>query len=166
MKNHELSDREAVIPNHLAFRATRDGHIIGKRGKPMIGHIDRCGYREVLLSENGKTKNYLVHRLIAETFIANPENKPFVNHKDGNKQNNSIENLEWCTRSENAKHSYKNGLQNVVTNRYGTHKVLDDESLDIIRDARMLGYTTDKEVSQVIGCSRELVGRKRREMCL
>lgn len=166
IENTEVSGWEAEIPNHCGFRATRDGNIIGKRGRPMIGHVDRCGYHEVLLSENGKTKNYLVHRLIAKTFIKNPDNKPFVNHKDGNKLNNSIENLEWCTRSENTTHSYKNGLQSVVTNQYGTHHVLDSESLRIIRDARKLGCTTDKEVALIIGCSRELVGRKRREMCV
>ena len=62
------------IPNHTEFKATPDGQIIGKRGKLLIGHIDRCGYREVLFSENGKTNQYRVHRLIAETFIPNPNN--------------------------------------------------------------------------------------------
>ena len=78
------------IPNHTEFKATPDGQIIGKRGKLLIGHIDRCGYREVLFSENGKTNQYRVHRLIAETFIPNPNNLPCVNHKDGDKLNNSV----------------------------------------------------------------------------
>lgn len=55
---------------------------------------------------NGKVKHILIHRLIAETFIPNPLNKPCVNHIDGNKQNNGIDNLEWCTYSENTIHSY------------------------------------------------------------
>ena len=55
-------------------------------------------------------KNYMVHRLVAETFISNPNNYPCVNHKDGNKHNNSADNLEWCSYSHNVKHAIDNGL--------------------------------------------------------
>ena len=150
------------IRDHPRFFATEEGVIIGKRGKPLMGHVDRCGYKQILLSENGKTRNYLAHRLIAQTFIPNPDNLPFVNHKDGNKLNNAVSNLEWCTRSENAIHSFRTGLQNRVTNQYGTFRVLNDEDLQFIKEAKRLGYTTDAEVAEVIGCSREIVGRKRR----
>lgn len=68
-------------------------------------------YYEVVLSSNGKTKKYAIHRLVATHFIPNPENKPQVNHKDGNKLNNNVSNLEWVTRSENILHSYANNLQ-------------------------------------------------------
>lgn len=152
------------LKEHPRFFATKEGEIIGKRGKPLVGHIDRCGYREVLLSENGKTKNYFVHRLVAQAFIPNPDNLPCVNHRDGNKLNNSVDNLEWCTHRENTKHSFRIGLQKVVTNQHGTFRVLNDEDLRFIRDAKKLGYSTDAEIAEVIGCSRELVGRKRREL--
>lgn len=62
------------------------------------------GYVRVDLYKNGKVKRYLAHRLVAQTFIPNPQNKPQVNHIDENKENNCIENLEWCTRSENMNH--------------------------------------------------------------
>ena len=57
-----------------------------------------------------RRKNESIHRLVEETFIPNPDNKPEVNHIDGNKANNHIENLEWCTYSQNNIHAYKNGL--------------------------------------------------------
>ena len=69
------------------------------------------GYREVALCENRAYTYLKVHRLVAMAFIPNPENKPEVNHKDGNKLNNNFSNLEWCTSSENSIHSYANGLQ-------------------------------------------------------
>jgi hypothetical protein len=64
------------------------------------------GYLRVTLSKNNIQKRKLVHRLVAESFIENSELKPCVNHIDGNKLNNYIENLEWCTYSENEKHSH------------------------------------------------------------
>ena len=72
--------------------------------------IDNTGYLQCNLY-NGNNKVYRrVHRLIAETFIPNPYNLPQVNHKDGNKLNNTIENLEWVSNSENTKHAYDNNL--------------------------------------------------------
>lgn len=69
-------------------------------------------YRIVTAQVNGVQKRFYVHRLIAEAFISNPDGKSEVNHKDGNPANNRVENLEWCTRSENAAHAYRTGLVN------------------------------------------------------
>ena len=128
--------------------------------KPAANH---AGYLVVALSKDGKVKQYKVHRLVLMTF--NPvENmdKLDVNHKDGNKLNNNLDNLEWCTRSENINHSYQNGLQKVVTNPHGTFNVLNQEQLNRIYELHSEGLT-DKEIANIIGCSRELVGRKIRK---
>jgi hypothetical protein len=69
------------------------------------------GYQAITLCANKTQKTKTIHRLVAETFIENIENKPQVNHIDGNKSNNKLENLEWMTSSENVKHALKLGLK-------------------------------------------------------
>ena len=81
------------------------------------GNINRWGYHKVLLRKDGKASPHLVHRLVAQAFIPNPENYETINHKDCNKLNNSIENLEWCTRNYNTKHAWENGLYTNLTNK-------------------------------------------------
>ena len=116
MKNcwYPLKDYEGF------YEITREGHIRsidrfireGRtfiKGKVMTPHIDYKGYVRVHLSKNGKNKGERVHRLIAKTFIENPENLPEVNHIDSNKQNNSIENLEWVTTKQNSEHFFTKG---------------------------------------------------------
>lgn len=65
-----------------------------------------AGYPHAILHCNGEKKNVHIHRLVAETFIPNPDNKQYVNHINGDRQDNRVENLEWCTCSENTTHKY------------------------------------------------------------
>ena len=110
---------EVVESVECGYFVSPSGNIYNRHGDIMQGAIDHCGYRHVIL--NRKNKN--VHRIVAETFIPNPNNLQCVNHKDGNKLNNSVDNLEWSTHSENTLHSFKNGLQRKITNQYGTFEV-------------------------------------------
>lgn len=83
---------------------TYKGTTILKEGRLLSpGHVG--GYRQVHLYKNRIKTSKLVHVLVAQSFILNPENKPKVNHKDGEKANNHVENLEWCTQLENIHHS-------------------------------------------------------------
>ena len=82
--------------------------------------ISKTGYYTCMLNKNGKIKLFKVHRLIAEAFIPNPNNYPIINHKDGNKLNNDISNLEWCNYSHNGKEAYRLGL--IKNNTYGIKK--------------------------------------------
>ena len=70
-------------------------------GKQMKQSLHTKGYKTVALTKDGKTKTVYVHRIVAEAFIENPDNLPMVNHKDEDKTNNFVENLEWCTASYN-----------------------------------------------------------------
>lgn len=93
------------------YKISNLGNLRNKRNKLIAGSIDSDGYRRFSLYVNGKMKYVPCHRLVAIQFIANYDNKPQVNHKDGNKLNNSISNLEWVTSKENVLHSYKTGLK-------------------------------------------------------
>ena len=81
---------------------------INGRFRKKIQLHDKDGYLRVgLIHKTGKQKSVQVHRLIAKVFIPNPENKPCVNHKNGKKDDNRVENLEWVTVSENTKHAFR-----------------------------------------------------------
>ena len=72
---------------------------------------NHTSYRRVTLSKEGKTKRFQVHRLVAQVFLPNPSNLPFVNHVDNNGSNNTLSNLEWCTHEHNMQHSANQGRQ-------------------------------------------------------
>ena len=77
------------------------------------GEVTVFGYRQYKLSLDGMSRRMKAHRLVAQSFIPNPDNKPQVNHKDGNKLNNRVDNLEWATSQENNQHALDTGLREV-----------------------------------------------------
>jgi hypothetical protein len=91
-----IIDRQGNVFNHIT--GTFKTPTSNKTGK---------GYMYVDLYSKGKHKRKYVHRLVAEAFIPNPENKPYINHIDGNPHNNNVDNLEWCSPLENVEHASK-----------------------------------------------------------
>lgn len=99
------------IPHYENYDVSDDGHVRNRKtGRILKTSWTRGDYEKVNLRSNGEAKSIKVHRLVAGAFIPNEENKPYVNHLDGNKHNNRADNLEWCTSSENNKHAFDNGL--------------------------------------------------------
>jgi len=102
-----------VIKDFPNYSISNDGEIMNnKTGRVLAGGYDQDGYRQVILCDKGRRRNCKIHREVALTFIPNPNNHPIINHKDGVKSNNKIDNLEWCTISHNTKHAYKLGFLN------------------------------------------------------
>lgn len=102
-----------------SYQISDSGRIFTKRrlignqiyyGKELIPQLTSDGYLKVTLSRNCKSKKYYLHRLVAIQFLDNLDDLPQVNHIDGNKLNNSITNLEWCTKQENQNHAIRTGL--------------------------------------------------------
>ncbi|MEX0416814.1 NUMOD4 domain-containing protein [Bacillus sp. C30] len=94
------------------YKVSNSGDVFSvKSDKIMKPFQTKSGYLIVNLLKNKKRKNYRVHRLVAIHFLTNTDNKTDVNHINGNKKDNHIENLEWCTHSENIRHSWDMGLR-------------------------------------------------------
>lgn len=126
-----------------------------KTGKTISTHICKgTGYIMVNLWKNGKRKLKSLHRVLAESFIENIENNPCVNHKDGNKNNNSLSNLEWVTYSENTNHAYLNKLLSKGEGHYKAR--LDTTQVIFIKYWLSLGYR-QKEIAENFKVSKSLI---------
>jgi len=109
------------------YLITTEGQVFSLKGtkKELLGKITKYGYRQIIINHKGIKKYILVHRLVLSSFVENPLGKRTVNHKDGNKLNNSLSNLEWNTDSENQIHAIEKKLI--------THKI-DYETAEKIRN--------------------------------
>lgn len=93
------------------YEISNQGRIRNRNTKQILRQkVDR-GYHRIMLYRDGETCTKQIHRLVADSFVPNIDNKKEVNHIDGNKDNNRADNLEWCTRGENMKHAFANGLK-------------------------------------------------------
>lgn len=111
MGNQQVRDEFRDIPGMEYYSVNRNGDVrSNRRGRLLTPRKNPFGYHTVYLSFDGEGVNALVHRLVAMAYLPNPENKATVNHKDGNKDNNNLDNLEWATAQENVQHAFDTGL--------------------------------------------------------
>ena len=108
------------------------------------------GYQAVTLAKDGVNRTFRVHKLVALAFIQNPDRKPEINHKDGNKHNNKAENLEWVTAKENQRHAISTGLRNDMRRR----KVINQYSRDGVLLNVWYGYA---EIEKSLGLPRQTI---------
>jgi hypothetical protein len=116
--------------------------------------IDRYGYVKRVLSKDSKNYYFTEHRLVAKAFIPNTLNKPAVNHINGIKTDNRVENLEWCTNKENSKHARETGLQDMKGTNHHKCKLTEEQVLEI----KEIGYSqTRTALSKKYGVSRHAI---------
>lgn len=112
------------------YEASTDGHIRNKRTRRVLREfVGKDGYLRTQFDGKSRT----VHKTIAKAFIPQDPDRPFVNHKDGNKQNNRVDNLEWCTRSENMYHAYDHNLKKSPIGTTNGRCKLSEEDVEYIR---------------------------------
>lgn len=104
------------IEDYPNYSVTTEGSVINtKTGRVLKTDMNSCGYLRVTLCKENTPRKFFIHRLVAKTYLDNEGDFPQVNHIDGNKTNNTIENLEWCTQSINQYHAHANNLQKRFT---------------------------------------------------
>jgi hypothetical protein len=126
--------------------------------------VSGAGYRHLVLSKNNVHKTVLIHRLVAQAFLPNPENKPEINHINGVKTDNRLENLEWCTKSENSCHSLRTGLTKQIGETANNAK-LNERQIRVILHIKQIGKMPSTKVGKIFGVKpytiREIWNKKR-----
>lgn len=158
---------EKPIKGIAGYSVTEDGKVISYKGKfPRVlkTSVNNCGYEIVTISINNRRKTFYVHRLVAQTFIGDIDGDMTVNHKDGNKLNNHVSNLEIVSYSENEKHAYEYGLKPHMTGETnGMSKLSEQQAMSLIYD--IIQGLSNKEIGRKYGLHPQyvsLIRHKRR----
>jgi hypothetical protein len=141
-----------TVPEYTDYEVNEFGDLRWKKnGKLKVKIITPAGYVKYRVT---KARRYrLAHRMVASAFIPNPENKPQVNHLDGDKWNNHVSNLEWCTNEENWAHALATGLWTETLGQ--RQRILSEDQVQEIRDLR--GKMRQKDIANLYGVSQTTV---------
>ena len=142
------------IQGYNGYQVISNGDIIGIFGKKLKPILNVNGYITYGLFNKGKQKRFLAHRIIAKCFIPNPKNKPQVNHINGVKTDNRVENLEWCTGSENQKHAVNIGLRDK-----GYKSMAKKNSKPVIDLSTGIFYNSSKEAAMLLRIDKDKMSR-------
>jgi len=146
------------IKNYPNYLISDQGRVYNYKYKRFLKPSkDTYGYFQVVLCKNGIVKTHRIHRLVALAFIPNPENKPTVNHIDGIKINNFVENLEWNTVKENTQHGYDNGLQKAIKGSKHVNSKLTEEQVLEIRNLYKTGEISQRVLAKIFGVDNSLI---------
>lgn len=159
MGNQQVMDTNLVwkvIPFAKRYLVSEYGEVYSTiSNKILKTTMVRKYHRVSFLTDDGKDKAFLVHRLVSIVFLDNPSNKPEVNHIDGNPDNNHVSNLEWVTREENQQHAFKNGLNTNKGERNGRALMSAEKAVEIY--SAMLDGMTTAEASAVFGFNKATI---------
>jgi len=141
------------IPNYPNYSVTEDGKVVNnKTNRELKAILGNTGYYQISLSNKGESRNLTIHRLVANAFLSNDENKREVNHINGIKTDNRVINLEWNTSSENRQHAFDTGLkkyterQRTINSKLFSKPVLDTQT--------GIFYNSAKEASRLLGINK------------
>lgn len=138
------------------YEINTKGQVRNSKGKILNGYTNNKGYQMIHLRTKDKNKLCSIHRLVAETFILNPDNLPEVNHKDENKLNNNVNNLEWCTHNYNSNYGTRSKRVSKTkrNNTYNTRAVRCVELKKTYPSIREAERKTGIDNSQISGVCR------------
>lgn len=149
-----------VVDHPDDFMVSSDGRLFSLRSnKDLKQHKNKAGYLTVASKLGGRKGRNIcmrVHVMVAKAFVPNPDNKPFVNHIDGDKTNNEWWNLEWVTHKENMEHAFRTGLSKMIGKHVPPNKLTSEQHAFIKENT---GKISSRKISRILGITRRTVKR-------
>lgn len=152
------------IDGYERYYVSEEGKVYNEFGKEMSQRRSSNGYLRVNLRKGNmkyeKPTTYSVHRLVAKAFIPNENNLPYINHKDGNKTNNKVDNLEWCTPKENSTHAYntKKDYRTFCLKNIRKTNELNKKIVKVYKDGKYIGiYKGIEETSKLFNINKKTI---------